>query len=36
MTGMLAAIPAGFQQKPVTLAIFAMTYFGMAMGAFPD
>ena len=35
MTGLLAAATAGFQEKPVTLAIFAMTYLGIAMGRVP-
>ena len=35
MTGLLAAVPAGFEEKPVTLAIFAATYFGIAIGHVP-
>ena len=35
MTTLLAVVPAGFQEKPVTLAIFAMTYLGIAIGHIP-
>jgi Na+/H+ antiporter NhaD/arsenite permease-like protein len=35
MTTLLAIVPAGFQEKPVTLAIFAMTYLGIAIGHIP-
>jgi Na+/H+ antiporter NhaD/arsenite permease-like protein len=35
MTGLLAAVPTGFDKKPVMLAIFAITYFGIAMGHVP-
>ena len=35
MTGLLAAAAAGFQEKPVTLAIFAITYLGIAIGHVP-
>jgi Na+/H+ antiporter NhaD/arsenite permease-like protein len=35
MTGLLAAVPTGFQEKPVTLAIFAVTYLGIAAGRVP-
>ncbi|HTX21200.1 MAG TPA: SLC13 family permease [Candidatus Aquilonibacter sp.] len=35
MTGLLAAIPAGFEEKSATLAIFAITYLGIAMGRIP-
>jgi Na+/H+ antiporter NhaD/arsenite permease-like protein len=35
MIGLLAAVPAGFQEKPVTLAIFAISYLGIAMGRIP-
>jgi len=34
MTGLLAA-SIGFQEKPATLAIFAITYFGIAIGRVP-
>jgi Na+/H+ antiporter NhaD/arsenite permease-like protein len=35
MTGLFAAIPTGFQEEPVPLAIFAITYFGIAIGRIP-
>ena len=35
MTGLLATAPAGFSQRPVILAIFAITYVGMAVGRVP-
>jgi len=35
MTGLLAAVPNGFQGKPVVLAIFAITYLGIAAGRVP-
>ena len=35
MTGLLAAVPAGLQEKPVILAIFAITYMGIAAGRVP-
>ena len=35
MTGLLATAPAGFSQRPVILAIFAITYVGMAIGRVP-
>jgi Na+/H+ antiporter NhaD/arsenite permease-like protein len=35
MTGLLATVPASFSQRPVILAIFAITYFGMAVGRVP-
>jgi len=35
MTGLLAAIPAGFEVKSATLAIFAVTYLGIAIGRIP-
>jgi Na+/H+ antiporter NhaD/arsenite permease-like protein len=35
MTSLLAAAPAGFQEKPATLAIFAITYLGLAIGHVP-
>src|SRR5208283_871385 len=35
MTGLIATATAGFQEKPVILAIFAGTYLGIAMGRVP-
>ena len=35
MTSLLAAAPAGFEEKPATLAIFAVTYAGIAAGRIP-
>ena len=35
MTGLFATVPAGFQEKPVILAIFAITYLGIAAGRVP-
>jgi Na+/H+ antiporter NhaD/arsenite permease-like protein len=35
MTGLLATATAGFSQRPVILAIFAITYVGMAVGRVP-
>jgi Na+/H+ antiporter NhaD/arsenite permease-like protein len=35
MTGLIAAAPAGFEEQPVTLAIFALTYLGIAAGRVP-
>jgi Na+/H+ antiporter NhaD/arsenite permease-like protein len=35
MTGLLAAVTTGFQEKPVTLAVFAITYLGIAVGHIP-
>jgi len=35
MTGLLATATAGFSQRPVILAIFAVTYIGMAVGRVP-
>ena len=35
MTGLLAAVTTGLQEKPVTLAIFAVTYLGIAIGHVP-
>src|SRR5580658_6370275 len=35
MTSLPAVLPAGFQEKPVTLAIFVMTYLGIAIGHVP-
>jgi Na+/H+ antiporter NhaD/arsenite permease-like protein len=35
MTGLLATATAGFSQRPVILAIFAITYVGMAVGHVP-
>ena len=35
MTGLLATATASFSQRPVILAIFAITYVGMAMGHVP-
>ena len=35
MTSLLAAASTGFQGKPVTLAIFALTYLGIAFGHVP-
>ncbi|HEX3890625.1 MAG TPA: hypothetical protein VHX90_07225 [Verrucomicrobiae bacterium] len=35
MTSLLAAVSTGFEKRPVTLAIFAITYFGIAIGRVP-
>ena len=35
MTGLLATVPANFSQRPVILAIFTITYVGMAVGHVP-
>jgi Na+/H+ antiporter NhaD/arsenite permease-like protein len=35
MTALLAAAPAGFQDKPVIMSIFALTYLGIAIGHVP-
>ena len=35
MTGLIATASAGFHEKPVILAIFAVTYLGIAMGHVP-
>jgi len=35
MTGLLATVPAYFPQRPVILAIFAITYIGIAVGRVP-
>src|SRR5579862_9195197 len=35
MTGLLATAPANFSQRPIILAIFAITYLGIAMGRVP-
>jgi len=35
MPSLLAAIPAGFEETPATLAIFAITYSGIAIGRVP-
>ena len=35
MTGLLAVVPTGFQEKPAMLAIFAATYLGIAIGHVP-
>jgi Na+/H+ antiporter NhaD/arsenite permease-like protein len=35
MTGLLATATAGFSQRPAILAIFAITYVGMAVGRVP-
>jgi len=35
MTASLAVVPAGPHDKPVILAVFAITYFGIAMGHVP-
>ena len=35
MTGLLATVPVGFSRQPAILAIFAITYLGIAMGHVP-
>lgn len=35
MTGLLAAMPTGFNDKPAILTIFALTYAGVAIGHIP-
>jgi Na+/H+ antiporter NhaD/arsenite permease-like protein len=35
MTGLLAAVPTGFNNKPAILTIFALTYAGIAIGHIP-
>ena len=35
MNGLLAAMPTGFNDKPVILTIFALTYAGIAIGHIP-
>jgi Na+/H+ antiporter NhaD/arsenite permease-like protein len=35
MTGLLAAMPTGFNEKPAILTIFALTYAGIAIGHIP-
>ncbi len=35
MTGLIATVPADFSQRPAILAVFAITYIGIAMGHIP-
>ena len=35
MTGLIATAPADFSQRPAILAVFAITYIGIAMGHVP-